>query len=594
MKAVKKEKASIKDSLAVVKRIVKDTRPIALELTIAGILSLLSIMLALSAPELVGELCNSIYLACVEGIPLTMSDFINKTILLAIIYIVSAISGVITMYIMNNAVSRHYSCRIRIDMSEKIAKIPIAKLDTVPNGEIISRMTNDVSVMGGSVHDIFNIFINGFIRLALISIIIFIQNPLMALALVFFVPLSMFLSARLAALSEKHFSKSREAAGKIYSITEESLTGFDTVKAFGIEKERQEAYERLAIDYKSKSELAYIVSGTIEPLVSFVSNFSYIIISVIGGILAINTTADVGDLVAFVLYSSLFAGPLESIATAMSSMQSTVASSKRVYEFLDDDEIDEKSRTGALSLCRGEVIFENISFCYTEDKPLIENFSLKVNPGDKVAIVGPTGGGKTTIVNLLMRFYDPQRGRILVDGYDIKLLSREDVRDAFGMVLQDTVLFSGSVFDNIAYGKAGATIDEVRAATRCAHIDQFIEGLPLGYESTINEDSTNISAGQKQLITIARAYLSNKPMLILDEATSNVDTRTELLIQKTMDELMQGRTSFVIAHRLSTIENADIILVIDKGHIVEMGTHRELLSKGGLYSKIHNSQYLKE
>ncbi len=589
----KKEKASLKESFSVIKRIIKDTRPILPELIIAAIVSLISIILAIRAPELVGELSDLIYKSCAEGAPFIIGDFLEKLIILAVIYIFSAITGVITMYIMNNAVSRHYSCRIRIEMSEKISKLPVSKLDTVPNGEIISRMTNDVSVMGGSVHDIFNIIINGFIRLIVISVIIFLQNPIMAAALIIFVPASMLISARLAAMSEKHFTKSREAAGKIYSITEETLTGFDTVKAFGAESTRQREYEALARDYKTKSEKAYLVSGTIEPFVSFISNISYIIISVIGGILAINAIADVKDLVSFVLYSALFAGPLESIASGMSMMQSTIASAKRVYEFLDDEEMEENRSESLLKDCLGDVVFENVSFSYKKDAPLIENLSLHVKPGEKIAIVGPTGGGKTTLVNLLMRFYDPDAGRILVDGKDICKMSREDVREGFGMVLQDTMLFSGTVFENIAYGKRDASRKEVENAAKAVHIDRFIESLPDGYDSLINEDSTNISGGQKQLLTIARAYLADKPILILDEATSNVDTRTELLIQKSMDKLMKGRSSFVIAHRLSTIENADLILVIDRGRVVEMGKHCELIEKGGLYAQIHKSQYSK-
>lgn len=295
-------------------------------------------------------------------------------------------------------------------------------------------------------------------------------------------------------------------------------------------------------------------------------------------------------MVAFIMYAKMFSGPLESIANGMSMIQSTIASARRVYDYLDGEEMTEADRDvqGAVS---GEVIFDNVSFAYNPDKPLIEGLNLTVRPGEKVAIVGPTGGGKTTIVNLLMRFYDPQSGRILVDGRDITEMNRSQVREIFGMVLQDTKLFSGTVYDNIAYGKEGATYEEVMAAAKEAHIDIFVDTLPNGYNTEINEDSTNISAGQKQLLTIARAYLSNRPILILDEATSNVDTRTELIIQKTMDELMRGRTAFVIAHRLSTIENADVILVIDNGKIVEQGRHEELLSRSGLYSKIYNSQY---
>ncbi len=592
-KAIKKKRTSIKESLRIIARILKDTKPIAHWLIVAAIISLVSILLALAAPEIVGELSNSIYELCSEGIAINHDDFLQKVISLAVIYLLSSVTGIITMSLMNNVVSKHFTCRIRIDMSAKIARIPVSKVDGVPNGEIISRMTNDVSIMGGSVHDIFNIVINGLIKLIVISVIIFIANPIMAAALIIFVPSSMFISAKLASKSEKHFNDSREAAGKIYAISEENLTGFDTVKAFNCEARRQMEYEELIEDYRKKSYKAYLVSGTVQPIVALINNFSYIVICIIGGLLAIYTESDVGNLVSFLLFSKLFAGPLESIAGGMSMMQSTIASAKRVYEFIDDEEMPEVQKRTEKQICKGKVVFENVCFSYKKDTPLIENLNITVNPGEKIAIVGPTGGGKTTIVNLLMRFYDADSGRILVDGVDITKENRDDVREMFGMVLQDTMLFSGTIYDNIAYGKEGATVEEVKLAAKRARIDFFIDTLPNGYDTVINEESTNISGGEKQLLTIARAYLSARPILILDEATSNVDTRTELLIQKTMDELMTGRTSFVIAHRLSTIENADKILVVDKGRVIEIGTHKELLQKGGLYAELHNSQYVK-
>ena len=328
----------------------------------------------------------------------------------------------------------------------------------------------------------------------------------------------------------------------------------------------------------------------VGPIVGLINNLSYVAICVLGAYLVINQRVDVGALVAFIMYTKLFSGPLESIANGMSMIQSTIASARRVYDYLDGEEMVEIESCDEVN-ASGEVEFIDVCFSYTDDKPLIENLNLHVNPGEKIAIVGPTGGGKTTIVNILMRFYDPKSGKVLVDKRDISQMSRTDVRKIFGMVLQDTILFSGSVYDNIAYGKEGASYEEVMAAAKKAHIDSFVDALPNGYDTQINEDSTNISAGQKQLLTIARAYLSNRPILILDEATSNVDTRTELLIQKTMDDLMKGRTVFVIAHRLSTIENADLILVVDNGRIVERGRHSELLMQNGLYSKIYNSQY---
>ena len=574
----------------VILRILKDSLNIAPWLALATLLSIGSAFLAMIAPEILGKLTNQIYDLIDKDIPLDKELFNTDTLTLAGAYLLSALLGGATTAVMNYSVSSFFTCKIRVKMSEKIAKIPIKTVDTTPNGEIISRMTNDVSVMGGTVHDIFGIIINGVIKLVMISVIIFTAEPTMAFAVIIFVPISLILSAILASISEKHFDKSREQSGRLYSLCEENLACFEAVKSFAIEKSQNEKYREVTEKYATLSKKGYFLSGIVGPIVGLINNLSYIVICLIGAYLVIENKVDVGKMVAFIMYAKLFSGPLESIANGMSMIQSAVASAKRVYEYLDGEELTEPGSREITNI-RGEVVFKNVYFSYKDNAPLIENLNLTVRPGEKVAIVGPTGGGKTTIVNLLMRFYDPVSGSIFVDGEDIVKMNREDVRKIFGMVLQDTMLFSGSIYDNIAYGKDNATRDEVLMAARQAHIDSFIDSLGEGYDTQINEDSTNISAGQKQLLTIARAYLSNRPILILDEATSNVDTRTELLIQNTMDELMKGRTAFVIAHRLSTIENADTILVVDNGHIVEQGKHLELLKKGGLYAKIYNSQY---
>ena len=584
-----KNKASLTTS-KVLGRIVKDSFSIAHWLTLATVFSILSAILAMKAPEILGELTNDIYSTVNGSSELDMKLFSGKVIALAVIYLISALLGALTTAIMNYSVSSFFTCKLRIKMSEKIAKIPMKTVDGTPNGEIISRMTNDVSIMGGSIHDIFGIIINGVIKLVMISVIIFTAEPAMALTIIVFVPLSLTLSAILASKSEKHFNKSREASGKLYSICEENLTCFDGVKTFSIEDYQSKKYSETCKKYREYSERGYFTSGIVGPVVSFINNLSYIAICVMGAYLVITEKTSVGAIVAFIMYTKLFSGPLESIANGMSMIQSTVASARRVYEYLDDEEMKESVLKPDGDV-RGEVVFKNVNFSYKDSVPLITDLNLHVLPGQKVAIVGPTGGGKTTIVNILMRFYDPQSGDVLVDGENIIKMNRSEVREIFGMVLQDTTLFSGSIYDNIAYGKPNATYEEVMSAAKKAHIDSFIDSLPCGYDTEINEDSTNISQGQKQLLTIARAYLSERPILILDEATSNVDTRTELLIQRTMDELMSDKTAFVIAHRLSTIENADIILVVDNGKIVEKGTHKGLLKQNGLYARIYNSQY---
>ena len=592
MKEKQSKKRDYRSASKVVIRLVKDMRGISGWLITALSISLLSVILAMVAPNLLGSLTDRVYNLINKGIQIDKFAFGKEVALLILVYVVSAIASLLTELIMNYSVTKHFTCRIRTEMSGKISKIPVKTVDSTPYGEIISRMTHDVSIMGGSVHNIFGVVINGVIRLAVILVVIFFENPILAMAVVVFVPISIMLSSVLASRSEKHFNESRTASGKIYSLCEENLTGFDTVKAFNLEKSQNKRYQDIIEDYSKKAKKGYVVSGMVQPIVALVNNLAYIVICVLGGYLAISGKGvSAGDLVAFVMYTKLFAVPLESIASGMSMLQSTIASARRVYDFLDGEEMQDNELEELNKSLLGEVVFDDVYFSYAPDKPLIEGLSLKIKAGQKVAIVGPTGGGKTTIVNLLMRFYDPQKGKILVDGKDISKIHRDKVREFFGMVLQDTVLFSGTVFENIAYGKPTASRQEVIDASKKAHVDLFINALSNDYDTVINEDSTNISGGQKQLLTIARAYLADRPILILDEATSNVDTRTELILQQTMDELMKGRTAFVIAHRLSTIENADIILVVDNGRIVETGTHRELLEAKGLYAKIHSSQY---
>lgn len=582
----KKPSGSVKTLL----RILKDTKVIRGYLLSCALISLVSVSMALLGPELLGKLTDVIYDYWAEHTAVDMGRFVKDCLVLAGVYAAAAASELVTMYLMNHVVSNHFTCGLRIKISDKIRRLPVKFVDDTPNGEVISRMMHDVSMMGNSVHNIFNLTISGMIKLVGITVIVFCLQPVMAAAVVLFVPLSLLLSAWIAGRSEAHFTQSRTINGKIYALTEEDYTGFDTVKAFHLEPRQRREHAALCDERRKMLENGYYLSGVVQPIVAFTNHLAYIIICVIGGYFAVTGRIRVGDVVAFILYAKLFAGPLESIANGLSMMQNTIASAKRVYDLLDQEEMQE-AETESLPQVQGNVTFEHVNFSYSRDMPLIQDLNMQVKAGQKVAIVGPTGGGKTTIVNLLMRFYDVNSGRILLDGVDIHRIHRDALRREFSMVLQDTWLFSGSIYENIAYGKRGAEPEEVYEAARRAHIDHFIHTLPDGYDTIINEESTNISSGQKQLLTIARAYLANRRILILDEATSNVDTRTEILIQNTMDELMKGRTSFVIAHRLSTIVDADIILVVDQGRIVEQGSHQELLEKGGFYSEIYNSQY---
>ena len=578
-------------------RILKDTKPIAGWLTLGALISLVSVALSLATPAFVRNLSDLLYnywepVHLGEPAVFDNAAFALGCVLLAAAYAGSSLAAIGEMLIMNNVVSKHFTCAIRIRMSDKIRRLPVRYVDQTPNGEIISHMTDDVSVMGTTVHSFLETLISGVLKLLGIIVLIFILNPILACAVIVFVPLSLVLSAKIAGKSEKYFATVRKKNGELYALTEETFTGFDTVKAFHLEGRQRDRQSELCGDMREAAQKGTFLASIVQPIVALSNNIAYIVICILGGVFVANNLfgMSVGTIMAFVIYARMFAGPLESIAQGFSMLQQTIASAERVYKMLDEEEMTEATEETAPK-GEGNVQFENVDFSYDPKQPLIQGLTIDVRAGEKVAIVGPTGGGKTTIVNLLMRFYDVDGGRILVDGKDIMKMPRNALRSVFSMVLQDTWLFSGTIYDNIAYGRPDATEEEVHEAAKRAHIDRFIRSLPQGYDTVINEETTNISGGQKQLLTIARAYLANRPILILDEATSNVDTRTEILIQKTMDDLMKDRTSFVIAHRLSTIVDADTILVVNHGSIVEQGTHRELLAKNGFYAEIYNSQY---
>ena len=568
----------------------KEAKPIAHWLALGAVLQILSVICAVAAPEILGELVQKLYDFWQGGsIGSVQETLVQGLVVLALVYIAHSAMDYLNMLLMNNVVSRHYSCGIRIKISDKIRKLPVKYVDQTPVGDILSRMTGDVSEIGGYIHQIFDVMVKGIFQIALITVAMFLENWILAIFVVLMTPLSVWLSSKLATLSEKHYDEMFAASGKLTGIVEESFSNYPTTKAYNLEEYTAGKHEAVNRQLEKTTAKANFMGSVVYPLIKFSNALAYILINLIGGWLIVKQGVSVGVVVTIVLYARQFASPLEQIAMGIADLKHIKASARRVFDIFDMAE--EEDASGQPEQVRGKVEFKNVRFAYKEDEPLIENLNLTVKPGENVAIVGPTGAGKTTIVNLLMRFYDVQDGAIYLDGQDIQTLSRDSVRSAFGMVLQDTWLFRGTIAENVAYGKPDATREEIEEACRKAYCDHFIRTMPDGYDTVIGEDTTNLSGGQKQLLTIARALLAGKPLLILDEATSNVDTRTEILIQKAMDELMKDRTCFVIAHRLSTIVDSDKILVLDHGHIVEQGTHKSLLDKKGFYYELYTSQY---
>ena len=491
---------------------------------------------------------------------------------------------------MNQVVSSHLSCGLRIEISDKIKRLPVSYVVQTPVGDILRRMIDDVSEVGGYVHQIFDTVIKGGFQIILIAFAMFREDWRLGVFVILLMPLSILASSKIASLSEKHYDEMFERSGNLTEWVEEAFTNYPTTKAYNLESYSEEKHKQVNEQLYAASVRANFVGSVVQPLIRLINALSYILICLVGGWLIVSENISVGVVVTVVLYSKQFSGPLEQLAMGFSQLNRVKASAKRVFAILDvAEELDHPG--GGSDEVQGAVAFENVCFSYKPEEPLIEGMSLSVAPGQNIAIVGPTGSGKTTIVNLLMRFYDVKSGRILLDGKDIAEVSRAYIRRCIGMVLQDTWLFRGTIAENVAYGKPDATLEEIMDACKRAHCDHFIRTMPDGYQTMVGEDTTNLSGGQKQLLTIARAILADRPILILDEATSNVDTRTELLIQSAMDVLMQGKTSFVIAHRLSTIVGADMILVMDHGKIVEQGTHDQLLEKRGFYHKLYTSQY---
>jgi len=507
------------------------------------------------------------------------------------VYVLSSIFSWMQSWIMAGVTQRTVR-RLRTDVDEKLGRLPLRYFDSHPRGDVLSRVTNDIDNIGQTLQQSLTQLITSVLTIVGVLALMLTISPILAVISILSVPLSVFITVLIAGRSQKRFAAQWASTGDLNAHVEEMHTGHAIVKVFGRQQEAIETFDRENDKLYQASYQAQFISGTIQPALTFVSNLNYVAIAVIGGLRVASGQMTLGDVIAFIQYSRQFTFPIIQTASIANVLQSAVASAERVFELLDEaEEIPDPVAPTVLEHTRGAVSFEDVSFRYEPEKPLIDDLDLVVEEGHTIAIVGPTGAGKTTLVNLLMRFYELDGGRITIDGVDTREMTRDDLRRTFGMVLQDTWLFHGTIRENIAYGREGATDEEIARAAEAAHVDHFVRTLPDGYDTVIDDDATNLSAGEKQLLTIARAFLADPEILILDEATSSVDTRTEVLIQRAMAGLMQGRTAFVIAHRLSTIRDADTILVMDKGRIVEQGNHDSLLARGGFYAELYNSQF---
>ena len=507
------------------------------------------------------------------------------------LYVISAVFTFVQHYIMST-ISQKICYRMRKEISEKINRMPMKYFESRTYGEVLSRITNDVDTLGMSLSQSINQIITSVTTMLGVLIMMISISPLLTLIALFILPVSVFLITFVMKKSQRYFRSQQEYLGQINGQVEENFTGHLVIKAYNKEEEVINDFNRTNDHLYDSAWKSQFISGMMQPIMMFVGNLGYAAVALIGGILAIKGTIEIGDIQAFIQYVKNFTQPIQQIAQVANQVQSMAAAAERVFEFLNEEEEDQTVEHPAnIEDVVGNVTFEHVNFGYKEDQTIIHDFSAEIKQGQKIAIVGPTGAGKTTMVKLLMRFYDVNSGAIKIDGHNIKDFNRRELRDAFGMVLQDTWLFKGTIMENIRYGRLDATDEEVIAAAKAAYAHRFIETLPGGYDMELNEDASNVSQGQKQLLTIARAILADNKILILDEATSSVDTRTEARIQKAMDNLMKGRTSFVIAHRLSTIRDADLILVMKDGDIIEQGPHEELLEKDGFYAKLYNSQF---
>ena len=566
-------------------------------LIIVVLFTIASTIFSVVGPRILGnattELFNGVISKYTGGAGINFTKIGKILLFLLALYICSAIFSYIQGIIMTN-ISQKLAYRLRKEVSKKINKLPMKFYDNKTHGEILSVITNDIDTLSQNLNIEATQVISSVATIIGILIMMFSIDWIMTLVALLTLPLSIVIIAFIMKKSQGYFKSQQDYLADVNGEVEEMFSNQNVIRVFNAENKMISKFE---YDNNKLADVAWksnFVSGLMHPIMNFVGNLGYVVIAILGSYFAIIGRITVGNIQSFIQYTKNFTNPIAQIAQISNMLQSMVAASERVFEFLDEEEEKEKNKKFIpTNKIEGSVEFKNVKFGYNQDKIIINDFSAKVKPGQKIAIVGPTGAGKTTIVKLLMRFYDLNSGEILVDGHNINDYKKEDIRGLFGMVLQDTWLFNGTIMENIRYGRLEATDDEVIEACKMAHVHHFIQTLPDGYNMILNEETTNISGGQKQLLTIARAILADPKILILDEATSSVDTRTEILIQKAMDKLMEGRTSFIIAHRLSTIKNADLILVMDSGDIVEQGTHEELLKKNGFYAKLYNSQFEK-
>ncbi|MFD0714843.1 ABC transporter ATP-binding protein [Paenibacillus sp. GCM10027626] len=594
----------VKNFKATLRRLIGYLKPHRGALVIVLATAILSTVFSIVGPKILGkattELFNTV-MARFQGDTTAAVDFtyIGQILLVLIaLYVISSLFSYIQQYVMAS-VAQKTVFDLRQDVNKKLARLPLKYYDSRTHGEILSRAVNDVDNISSTLQQSLTQFITAIVTLIGVIVMMLTISPIMTLITIVTLPVSFAAIAMIAKKSQTYFKGQQAALGELNGHVEEMYTGHAVVKAFGHERKSIQKFDAVNERLYESGWKAQFVSGLIMPIMGFIGNIGYVLIAIVGGFFVLRKSIEVGDVQAFISYSRQFTQPVTQTAQIANIIQSTIASAERVFELLDEEEevpetaspaVIAEPSAGRLSM-RGDVRFDHVNFSYKAENPLIDDMNIDVKSGQTIAIVGPTGAGKTTLINLLMRFYELNSGRILIDGTDITGLRRGDLRSLFGMVLQDTWLFNGTIRDNIAYGRMNATEEEIIEAAKAAYADHFIRTLPEGYDTILNEEASNISQGQKQLLTIARAILADPSVLILDEATSSVDTRTEVHIQEAMNQLMQGRTSFVIAHRLSTIRDADLILVMNHGKVIEQGNHEQLLAAGGFYADLYESQF---